>query len=503
MTTESSRQQLREPSLLQALTPLLFLVATLICAVYLYADDASFGASQVGLMLSSGVAALVGLRNRMPWHTIQNSLVHGVALAVVPIFILLSVGALIGTWILSGTVPMLIVYGMQLMHPAYFYPAACVVCAIVALSIGSSWTVAGTLGVALIGVAQGMDMSLPITAGAIISGAYFGDKMSPISDTTIIAPAAAGAELFAHIRHLTWTTFPSMAIALMLFTIVGLSEAGGSGDTGFGNLPQVLGEHYNLGWYLLIPMVVLFALAMLRFPAYPAILLSAILGGVFAVVFQPELVLALVDRSDIPRPMALLSGVWQALFEGYEANTGNADVDALLSRGGMISMLNTVWLIMCALGFGAVMEKTGLLERMIRSVLTRVKSAGSLIAATIVTAFGTNVVAADQYMSLVLPGRLYQPEFRRRGLEPVNLSRALEDGATITSPLVPWNTCGAYMAATLGVATMDYLPYAFFNLVGPVVALVMAYAGFKVLYIPPEGSRTAEQQPDAEAAGTS
>ena len=494
--SEASR---RDPSLLQALTPLLFLVLALACAVYLYADDASFGANQVGLMLATGVAAVVGLRNRMPWHEIQDSLVHGVALAVVPLFILLSVGALIGTWILSGTVPMLIVYGMELMHPAYFYPATCVVCAIVALSIGSSWTVAGTLGVALIGVAQGMDMSLPITAGAIISGAYFGDKMSPISDTTIVAPAAAGAELFAHIRHLTWTTFPSLVIALVLFTIIGLSQGSG-GDAELGNLAEQLHSHYNLGWYLLIPMLAVFAMAMLRFPAYPTILLGALLGGLFAVVFQPELVIALADNADIPRPMALLSGAWRALFEGYQSQTGNPVVDDLLSRGGMISMLNTVWLIICALGFGAVMERTGLLERMVRSVLTRVKSTGSLIAATIATAFGGNVVAADQYMALILPGRLYQPEFRRRGLDPVNLSRALEDGGTITSPLVPWNTCGAYMAATLGVATLDYLPYAFFNLAGPVVALVMAYTGFKVLRL--KAGPVAPVQAPSPAAGT-
>ena len=489
----------RAPSLLQSLTPLLFLVVALACAVYLYADDASFGANQIGLMLATGVAALVGLRNRIPWQDIQDSLVQGVSLAVVPIFILLSVGALIGTWILSGTVPMLIVYGMELMHPAYFYPATCVVCAIVALSIGSSWTVAGTLGVALIGVAQGMDMSLPVTAGAVISGAYFGDKMSPLSDTTIIAPAAAGAELFAHIRHLTWTTFPSFAIALAGFTVVGLGHDGSAGGGEFGNLPELLASHYNLGWHLLIPLAVVFALAMLRFPAYPAILLGALLGGVFAVVFQPELVVALADNPDIPRPMALLSGAWKALFEGYQSATGNAAVDALLSRGGMISMLNTVWLIICALGFGAVMEKTGLLERMIRSVLARAKSAGSLIAATIATAFGTNVVAADQYMAIVLPGRLYQPEYERRGLAPVNLSRALEDGGTITSPLVPWNTCGAYMAATLGVATFDYLPYAFFNLVGPVVALVMAYAGFRILRLP-DGTQAAPAPAPSPAA---
>ncbi|MGY0612100.1 Na+/H+ antiporter NhaC [Luteimonas sp. A501] len=484
MTTERPHGSApREPSLLQALTPLLFLVAALVCAVYLYADDASYGANQVALMLASGVAAIVGLRNGIAWDDIQGSLVHGVALAVVPIFILLSVGALIGTWILSGTVPTLIVYGMHLMHPAYFYPAACLICAIVALAIGSSWTVAGTLGVALIGVAQGMDMSLPITAGAIISGAYFGDKMSPISDTTIIAPAAAGAELFAHIRHLTWTTIPSLAVALVLFTVIGLAggSGGGTGEAGFGNLPELLGAHFTLGWYLLIPMVVVFALAVLRFPAYPTIMVGALLGGVFALIFQPGLTVALADNAEISRPMALLSGAWKAMFEGYKAATGNPAVDDLLTRGGMVSMLNTVWLIVSALGFGAVMERTGLLERMIRSVVGAAKSTGSLIAATIATAFGTNIVAADQYMAIVLPGRLYQPEYRRRGLAPENLSRALEDGGTITSPLVPWNTCGAYMAATLGVATLDYLPYAFFNLVGPLIALGMAYAGFKIL----------------------
>ena len=488
----------RDPSLLQALTPLLFLVVALACAVYLYADDASFGANQVGLILATGVAALVGLRNHIPWEEIQDSLVHGVSVAVVPIFILLSVGALIGTWILSGTVPMLIVYGMQLMHPAYFYPATCIVCAIVALSIGSSWTVAGTLGVALIGVAQGMDMSLPITAGAIISGAYFGDKMSPISDTTIIAPAAAGAELFAHIRHLTWTTFPSMAIALVLFTVIGLSQGSG-GSAEFGGLAGQLATHYTLGWYLLIPMVVVFALAVLRFPAYPTIMIGALLGGVFAVVFQPELVVELAGNPELSRPMALLSGAWMALFEGYQSQTGNAVVDDLLTRGGMVSMLNTVWLIICALGFGAVMERTGLLERMVRSLLARVKSTGSLLASTITTALGANIVAADQYMAVVLPGRLYRPEFKRRGLDPVNLSRALEDGATITSPLVPWNTCGAYMAATLGVATWDYLPYAFFNLVGPVVALIMAYTGFKVLRLKPGDGKSGQRTPAAAA----
>jgi len=360
----------REPSLLQALTPLLFLMVLLALAVYLYADNASYGANQIALLLAGGVAALIGIRNGMSWRQIQESLVHGISLAVVPIFILLAVGALIGTWMLSGTVPTLIVYGLKLLHPSFFYPAACLICAIVALAIGSSWTVAGTLGVALIGVAQGLDMSLPITAGAVISGAYFGDKMSPLSDTTNIAPAAAGSELFAHIRHMTWTTVPSITIALLLFTAIGLGSGGRTdGDAALGDLPTTLAAQFNMGWHLLIPLIVVFALAVRRFPAYPTILIGALLGALFAVVFQPEAVLRLAGNDGLSRPMALLSGAWTAMFDGFKVETGNAAVDELLSRGGMSSMLNTVWLVVCAMGFGAVMESTGLLERMIRSVL--------------------------------------------------------------------------------------------------------------------------------------
>lgn len=479
----------REPSLAQALAPLLFLAVALALAVYVYGDDASYGANQISLLLAAGIAAIIGLRNGMRWDDIQDALVHGVSLAVVPIFILLAVGALIGTWTLSGTVPTMIVYGMQLLHPSFFYPATCLICAVVALTIGSSWTVAGTLGVALIGVAQGLDMSLPITAGAIISGAYFGDKMSPLSDTTNIAPAAAGSELFAHIRHMTWTTVPSIAIALVLFTLVGLGDgARGDGSAAFGDLPALLGAQFALGWHLLVPLLVVFVLALRRFPAFPTIMIGALLGALFAVAFQPDRVVALAGNDALSPPMALLAGAWTAMFDGYQAQTGNAALDELLSRGGMSSMLNTVWLVVCAMGFGAVMERTGLLERMIRSVLKAARSTGSLIASTLATAFGANIVTADQYMSIVLTGRLYQPEYRKRGLDPVNLSRALEDAGTMTSPLVPWNTCGAYMAATLGVATLDYLPYAFFNLASPLVALVLAYAGFKILRIPQAGA---------------
>lgn len=479
---DATSRGLREPSLLQALTPLGVLVVLLALSVYLFSDDSSYGPNQIALLLAGGVAAIIGIRNGMHWDGVQEAIARSLSMATTAIFILLAVGALIGTWILSGTVPTLIHYGLMLLHPAFFYPAACLICAIVAITIGSSWTVAGTLGVALMGVAQGLDMNPAITAGAIISGAYFGDKMSPLSDTTNLAPAASGAELFSHVRHMTWTTIPAIVLSLVVFAIIGIRGTTGDAGEAFGELPQVLEREFRLGWYLLIPMAVVFALAIKRFPAYPTILIGALLGALFAVAFQPDLVVALAGREDLNRPLALLAGAWTALFNGYAADTGNAAVDSLLSRGGMVSMLNTVWLIVCAMSFGAIMEAAGLLERIIRSVLKAARSTGSLIAATIGTGFGANVVAADQYMSIVLTGRLYKPEFDKRGLAPVNLSRALEDGGTITSPLIPWNTCGAYMAATLGVATLDYLPYALFNLITPLLAIVLAYAGFKILW---------------------
>lgn len=475
----------RDPSLLQALLPLVFLVAGLASGVYLYGADSSYGANQITLLLAGAIAGLIGIYNGLRWDDIQAAITRGIALATPALLILLAVGALIGTWILSGTVPALIVYGLQLMDPSFFYPAACLICAVVSMAIGSSWTVAGTLGVALMGVASGLDMSPAITAGAVISGSYFGDKLSPLSDTTNLAPAAAGGELFAHVRHMAWTTIPAFALAMIGFSVIGFGASASAGGADFGDLAGIMGSHFNLGLHLLIPLVVVFALALKRFPAYPTILIGALLGAVFAVLFQPDRVVALAGSETLARPWALLSGAWKALATGYSADTGNEAVNELITRGGMSSMLNTVWLILCAMAFGAVMEAVGLLERLVRGVLSMARSTGSLITATIATALGCNIVAADQYMAIVLPGRLFKPEYEKRGLAPENLSRALEDGGTLTSPLVPWNTCGAYMAATLGVSTLDYLPYVFFNLISPVLAAILAYAGYKITRLSP------------------
>jgi NhaC family Na+:H+ antiporter len=480
---------MRRPTLLQALLPLFVLIVLLVLSVRLFGDGASSGPNQIALLLAAGTAMLIALRNGLAYVDMQQAVVKGVSLATTAIFILLAVGALIGTWVLSGTVPALIYYGLQLLHPSWFYPAVCLICAVVGLAIGSSWTVAGTVGVALMGVAVGLGLDPAIAAGAVISGAYFGDKMSPLSDTTNLAPAAAGSELFAHIRHMAWTTLPAFALALVIFTAIGLRQTGAGDTTALAPLLAGLDARFDIGLHLLIPLVVLLWMAMRKMPAFPTIAIGALLGAVFAVLFQREAVLALAGVNSDNPVMQLIGGAWRALFDGYQADSGDDTMDSLLNRGGMASMLNTVWLIVCAMAFGACMERAGLLERLVEQILRAVRGPGSLVVATILTAIGVNVIASDQYIAIVLPGRLFKLEFDRQGLEPVNLSRAIEDGGTMTSALVPWNTCGAYMAATLGVATLDYLPYALLNWLSPLIAMAMAIAGFKLLRRPVPAAR--------------
>ncbi len=463
----------RSPSLLDALLPIGVLVVLLGLSVYLFGDGSSSGPNQIALMSAAFVAGLVGLKNGLRWADIEEGILAGIHMAMKANLILLAVGALIGTWILAGTVPTMIWLGLKLISAEYFYVTSCLICALTALSIGSSWTVAGTLGIGLMGVAAGLGLDPAITAGAIISGAYFGDKLSPLSDTTNLAPAAAGADLFAHIRNMLRTTTPALLIALVIFFVLG-QQAGASHDTGrIAEVLAALEAQFRLGWHLLLPVAFLLFLAMRQWAAFPAVFLAALLGAVFALVFQPEVMGRLADPA--AGVLAPLKTVWSALFAGYESASGNAELDGLLSKGGMGSMLTTVWLIICAMCFGGVLERLGLLQRLLQSALRLVRSDSGLVASTITTSIGTNVITADQYIALVLPGRMYRAEYEKRSLAPTSLSRALEDGGTLTSVLVPWNTCGAYMAATLGVATLSYLPYCFFNLIMPVLAIALAY----------------------------
>jgi NhaC family Na+:H+ antiporter len=467
----------RPPSLVQSALPIVCLVVLLAGSVYLFGDASSAGPNQIALLLSAVVAALVAARNSHPWTAIEAGIVRVIASALGAMLILLTVGALIGTWILAGVVPAMIDYGLVLLTPRVFYAAACAICCLVALATGSSWTTAGTVGVALVGVAAAQDLHLGMAAGAIISGAYFGDKMSPLSDTTNLAPAMAGTDLFTHIRAMVWTTGPALAIALVLFAVVGSTMAAPAETDAVAAIRDALGQSFALGWHLLLPVVLVLVLVIRRVPALPALVAGTLAGAVFAVLFQPDVVVMLADTPGLARPLALVKGVWMALFDGYVSASGNAELDDLLTRGGIGSMLTTIWLIVSAMTFGGVMETSGMLERLGAAVLGAARGTGGLVAATLGTTIGANVVASDQYMAIVLPGRMFRPEFERRGLPPELLSRTLEDGGTITSPLVPWNTCGAFMAQTLGVATVTYAPFAFFNLLNPLVALIYAATG--------------------------
>jgi len=470
--------------MLDSITPLIALVVMLTASVQLFGDNSSFGPNQIALMLAMGIAIIIGLKNKHTWESIEKAIVNGISISLGAILILLAVGALIGTWLLSGTVPTMVYYGLKIIDPSWFYAATCLVCGIVAMSIGSSWTTAATVGVAFIGIANGFEMSTAVTAGAVISGAYFGDKLSPLSETTNLAPAVAGTELFAHIRYMLWTTIPSISIALTLFLFIGFNHS--STNTGstesIETLTTILESTYNISVINLIPLAVLLFLAFKKMPAFPAVAVGAIIGGVWAAVFQQELILSMA-KEGLNGVQATLTVVWTAFFDGVVVKTGNAEIDELLSRGGMSSMLNTIWLVICALSFGAVLEHLGMLKRFVDAILKTAKSTGSLIASTVATCIGTNLITADQYMAIVMPGRMYKEEYQRRGLHPTVLSRTLEDSGTITSPLIPWNTCGAFMFGALALTSYDYIFYCFFNLINPVLAIIYGYVGYKIKYI--------------------
>lgn len=489
-----SAQSKPEISLWLALLPVVLLMLMLGASVYYFSDDSSYGANQIALLLAASVAALIGIRNGHQWADIEQGIISGIANAMIAVLILLVVGALIGSWMLAGTVQSLIYYGLMLISADWFYAAACLVCGISAMSIGSSWTVAGTLGVAFMGMASAMQLNPAIAAGAVISGAYFGDKLSPLSDTTNLASAVTNTPLFVHIQNLLWTTVPGFLIALLLFSFLG-GEASLASEQSIQATMQGLEQNFDLGLHLLVPVVFVFVMAWLKISALPTIFAGALIGGLFAVVFQDQAVVRFAINSGFSESLSVIEqnllAVWKVLFDGYSSNTGLEALDSLLSRGGMSSMLNTVWLILCAMAFGSVMEQVGLMQRILTAILTSVESTTGLIVTTVFTCIGANVMTADQYIAIVLPGRMYRLEYAKRGLASQNLSRTLEDSATMTSPLIPWNTCGAYMAATLGVATLSYLPYAFFNLLGPILCIAYAITHFRIIPLDDVTEKTA------------
>jgi NhaC family Na+:H+ antiporter len=479
------QNRINPPTLLDALIPIIFLIVLLASAVYLYGADGIGGPIQVALMLSMMIAGLIGLKNGHKWAEMGKAAVDGISQAMGAIFILLGVGALIGTWTMAGTIATIVHYGVQFLDPNWYYLACAVICGVLALSIGSAWTVAGTLGVGLIGIANLLGVSPEITAGAVISGAYFGDKMSPLSETTNLAPAVAGSDLFTHIKNMLWTTLPSILIALVIFAVIGLRGVF-SAPLDLTVVLEAIESIFNVGLLTLIPLLVVLIMSLRRIAAFSTILVGALVGGLMAVILQPEVVLAFVDDPGLSTPVAMVKGIWSAMATGFVVESPYEGLNVLFSRGGMASMLETVWLIISAMAFGGVMEATGLLARLIQPVLKAAKTDRSLLVATGLTSIGINIVAGDQYMAIVLPGRMYRDIYNEKGIAPETLSRQIEDTGTITSPLIPWNSCGAYMSATLGIATFAYLPYCFFNLINVAISLIYAVIGFQIKRIKPE-----------------
>jgi len=478
-TAPSAGPPPRMPSTGEALLPIAGLIMLISLSFFLFGDAGALGPNQIALVAASMLAAFIGWRCGHTLESLGQAAVASVSSGIGAIFILFAVGSLIGTWAMSGTLIAMVYYGLQLLSPNYFYLTAAVLCAVVAMSIGSSWTVVGTIGIGLMGIAANMGLSPAVTAGAVISGAYFGDKSSPLSDSANLAAAAAGVNLYQHVRETFITSAVTLPAALAVFWYLG-----SPGDFDASDKLEAIVRFFDISLFLFVPLLIVVALALWKMPPFTTIFIGALAGGVLAVIVAPDRVVAFAGGEDLPRPLALLKGVWLALASGYSASTGDPRIDVLVSRGGMESMLNTVWLIITALSFGGVVEKIGVLERLITPIVNAVKSAGGLVAALVGSVVATNVVTADQYIAIVLPARMFKNGFRDRGLAPVVLSRSVGDSGTVTGALIPWNSCGAYMAATLGVATFSYAPYTIFCILSPLVTITFAFLGLRMPRLP-------------------
>lgn len=451
----------KQATLFHAFIPILVLMLSLAVGVLIYGAD-----PHIPLLVAIIVAGLVAVFSlNYSWDEVEKGAIDTIQMSMQAILILMVIGALIGSWILSGTVPAMIYYGLQLLSPGIFLIATVIICSIVSVATGSSWTTAGTVGIALMGVGQGLGMPAPIVAGAVVSGAYFGDKMSPLSDTTNLAPAMAGSTLFEHISYMFYTTIPSLLISLVLYGIIGMKYAGNVLDTtNIDIILSGLAGSFNISPWLMLPPIIVIVLVVLKMPALPGLISGTVIGGLFAAIFQG----------------AGLGDIIDALHYGFVSETGLEMVDELLTRGGLDSMMWTVSLILLAMVFGGIMEKTGMLQAIGNAILKYANNTGSLVTATVLTSLAVNVLAADQYLAIVIPGRMYKEVYDERGLEPRLLSRTLEDAGTLTSALIPWNTCGAFMHSALLVSPLAFAPYAFLNIINPIIAIIYGFTGFSI-----------------------
>jgi NhaC family Na+:H+ antiporter len=473
---------LKNPSLLLALAPILTLIVLLFLN-FRFFEDSLNGANQTALIIAAIFAGLIAWKNGRTWKQVEEKILHTIHTALSPILILFLIGALSGAWLISGIIPMMIYYGIEIMHPSYLLAASVVICSLVSLATGSSWSTIATIGIAIIGVGEAFGLNEGLVAGAIISGAYFGDKMSPLSDTTNLAPAVAGTDLFTHIRYMVYTTGPAWILSLLIFTVIGFFHQGDGAEMNTGIIREAIAVNFNTSpWLLLVP-VILIIIILKKVPAIPAMIIGTTLGVVAAFIFQRGLLDSLIQSGRFQNYYQILM---QSVFGEMSFQTGTVEVDDLLSSGGMAGMLSTIFLILAALVFGGTMEASGCLARITDAMIARVKSRVSLVGFTLLSGVVFNITACDQYLSIVIPGKMLQKLYHDKGYKPEVLSRALEDSSTVTSVLVPWNSCGATQARVLGVSTFTYMPFCFFNFLSPLVNLTITIFNYKIRKIKTE-----------------
>nr|AOE07698.1 Na+/H+ antiporter NhaC [uncultured bacterium] len=478
-TNSADNSNNKELSIFEALIPVVALILMLFYNVFfVFGDNALNGSNQFILLLGAAVAAIVGFFKKTSYSQILNEVSENLKSTTGALLILLMVGALSGTWLVSGIIPTMIYYGLQLLNPTFFLVSTVIICAIISIATGSSWTTSATVGIALIGIGETLGISLGMTAGAVLSGAYFGDKMSPLSDTTNLAPAMAGAELFTHIKYMAITTVPTFIITLLLFFIIGLNIEV-SGTPNVSDKLEAINNAFNISpWLMLVPLAVV-VLIVKKTPPLVALLAGTLLAALTSVLAQPQILMSIAETDSYNFETAY-KGVMQSITVETAVKTTSADLNDLFSSGGMQGMLDTIWLIICAMVFGGVMDAIGALSRISKALLSLATSTFGLFASTVASCLALNVTASDQYLALVIPGKMFKKAYKDKGLAPENLSRTLEDSGTVTSVLVPWNTCGAFQSSVLGVTVADYFLYAFFNWISPFMTLLIAGLSFKI-----------------------
>ncbi len=491
-------QKTGEPSLLQSAIPVMVLIGLISLNVTILGDDTLSGANQMALLFTSFIAGCIAIYNGISWNDIMHGILRTLNSAMSAILILLMIGLLAGTWMLGGIIPAMIYYGLDILRPEYFLPATVIISSIISVATGSSWSTIATVGVALAGIGQTLGFDSAVVAGAIISGAYFGDKVSPLSDTTILASATTGVDVFKHIRYMMYTTVPTITITILIFACMSLFGHVAETAVTTNGVQELISTYYNISpWLFVVPVTVVVLIAK-KFPSVPTLFVGGVLGGIAAVVFQPDLLQMLSGGGTLTARDAY-SVVLKSMYGTTSLGTGNELADSLFMTHGMAGMLNTVWLIVMAMVFGGVMEAGHFLEKITSSFIKRVKSVGGMVTTTASTCILFNVATSDQYISVVIPGKMFGDAYRRKGIAPEVLSRTLEDSGTVTSVLIPWNTCGATQSSVLGVATVAYLPYTFFCYLSPLMSILFAWCNIKIRRLPPEEPSVGGDTPAAQA----